>query len=133
MADLQVQILTPAKVVQKTTASQVQLPGSKGYMGILPGHTKLVAELGVGELTVDAQGGKQTYFVAGGFVDVANDQVTVLVDVAEKPGDINRERAEKAKQRALDRLHQKAGVDVMRAQASLLRAEGRLAIASRSR
>jgi F-type H+-transporting ATPase subunit epsilon len=131
MADLQVQILTPAKVVAKTAAAQVQLPGSLGYMGILPGHTKLVAELGVGELTVDAQGGKQSYFIAGGFVDVANDQVTVLVDVAEKPGDINRERAEKAKQRALDRLAQKTGVDVMRAQASLLRAEGRLAISAR--
>lgn len=133
MADLQVQILTPAKVVSRTTAAQVQLPGSKGYMGVLPGHTKLVAELGVGELTVDAQGQKQSYFVAGGFVDVANDHVTVLVDVAEKPGDISRERAEKAKQRALDRLHQKTGVDVMRAQASLLRAEGRLAISSRAR
>lgn len=131
MSDLQVQILTPAKVVAKTAASQVQLPGSQGYMGILPGHTKLVAELGVGELTVDAQGGKQVFFIAGGFVDVANDQVTVLVDVAEKPGDINRDRAEKAKQRALDRLHQKSGVDVMRAQASLLRAEGRLSISSR--
>lgn len=133
MADLQVQILTPAKVVSKTTASLVQLPGSMGYMGILPGHTKLVAELGTGELTVDAQGKKEVFFVAGGFVDVANDQVTVLVDVAEKPGDINRERAEKAKQRALDRLNQKAGVDVMRAQASLLRAEGRIAISARSR
>lgn len=131
MADLQVQILTPAKVVAKTTAAQVQLPGSMGYMGILPGHTKLVAELGTGELTVYANGSSETYFVAGGFVDVANDHVTVLVDVAERPGDISIERAEKAKQRALDRLDKSAEIDVMRAQAALHRAEGRLLILSR--
>ncbi len=132
MAELQVNILTPAKVVLRTTATQVQIPGSLGYMGILPGHTKMVAELGIGDLTVDSNP-KQSFFIAGGFVDVAEDKVTVLVDVAEKPGDIDRDRAEKAKQRAMDRLSQKAGVDVMRAQASLLRAEARLSIAGRHR
>ena len=128
MAELQVQILTPAKVVLKATAAKIQIPGSLGYMGILPGHTKMVAELGVGDLTVDSA---PRFFVAGGFVDVADDKVTVLVDVAERPGDIDRDRAEKAKQRALDRLQQKVGVDIMRAQASSLRAEARLSIASR--
>jgi F-type H+-transporting ATPase subunit epsilon len=105
-------------------------------MGILPGHTRLVSELGVGELNVTGGGQDQKYFVAGGYVDVAEDNVTVLVDVVEKPADIDAERAEKAKQRALDRLNNigsKSDVDLMRAQAALSRAEGRLAIVGRSR
>ena len=56
-----------------------------------------------------------------------------LVDVAEKPGDIDVARAEKAKHRALDRLQKKIEVDIVRAQAALSRAEGRLAMASRAR
>jgi F-type H+-transporting ATPase subunit epsilon len=130
-AELEVSILSPARVVSKTPASQVQLPGTLGYMGILPGHTRFVGELGIGELTVDASAGKQVYFIAGGYVDVADDKVTVLVDVVEKPSDIDVGRAEKAKQRALDRLHNKAAVDLTRAQAALLRAETRLTVASR--
>src|SRR6476469_5930615 len=119
---LNVNILSPAKVVAKTTAQQVQAPGIMGYLGILPGHTRFITELGVGELTVDTGSGKQTYFVAGGYVDVANDNVTVLVDVIEKPGDIDVARAEEAKRRALDRLEHKAEIDVRRAQAALARA-----------
>jgi F-type H+-transporting ATPase subunit epsilon len=134
-ADLQVQILSPAKVVAKTHAAQVQAPGALGYMGILPGHARMVAELGIGELTLDgADGGKQVFFVAGGYVDVASDNVTVLVDVAEKPGDIDVARAEKAKARAEQRLERKSGdVDVVRAQAALLRATQRITTASRAR
>lgn len=130
---LQVSILSPAKVVARTKASHVLVPGSQGYLGILPGHARLVTELGVGELVVDGESGKQLYFVSGGYLDVANDNVTLLVDVAERPGDIDVQRAEKAKARALERLDQKAGVDVQRAQAALLRASQRLSTASHGR
>lgn len=131
--ELQVSILSPAKVVARTKATHVHVPGSQGYLGVLPGHARLVTELGVGELSVDTDGGKQIFFVSGGYVDVANDNVTLLVDVAERPGDIDIQRAEKAKARALDRLDQKTGVDVQRAQASLLRATQRLTLSSRGR
>jgi F-type H+-transporting ATPase subunit epsilon len=95
----------------------------------------MVAELGVGELTLEGgEAGKQVFFVAGGYVDVASDAVTVLVDVAEKPGDIDITRAEKAKQRAEQRLERKTGdIDVVRAQAALARATQRLATAARTR
>lgn len=133
MSQLEVQILSPAKVVAKVAAKQVQVPGALGYMGILPGHAALIAELGVGVLTVEGDGGTSTnYFVAGGYVDVANDKVTVLVDVVEKVSDIDMARAEKAKLRATERLERRAAdVDMARAQAALARATERLAIASR--
>lgn len=133
--ELQVNILSPSKVVTKVKAAQVQVPGALGYMGILPGHAKLISELGVGELTLEGgEAGKQVYFVAGGYIDVSNDNVTVLVDRIEKPGDIDVARAEKAKNRALERLERKtADVDLVRAQAALLRAQQRLATAAAAR
>ncbi len=132
MGELNVSILTPAKVVGRFQAGQVQVPSSDGYLGILPGHAELVSELGVGELIVNTHSGDQSFFVSGGFLNVGGgDHVTLLVDVAEKPTDIDLERAKEAKRRALARLEEKLGVDVMRAQAALLRAEQRLAVASR--
>jgi F-type H+-transporting ATPase subunit epsilon len=134
MAELQLNILSPAKVVARTRAVHVLVPGSQGYLGILPGHTRLIAELGVGEMSVDGEGGKkETFFVAGGYVDVANDNVTLLADVIERPQDIDIQRAEKAKSRALDRLDKAAEVDVMRAQAALLRATTRISLVQRGR
>ena len=131
MAELQVNILSPAKVVAKTKASQVQLPGALGYLGILPGHTRFITELQAGAMTVEGAGGKQVYFVSGGYADQAEDVLTVLVDVVEKPVDIDVARAERAKQRALERLGRKEGIDFARAQAALARAEQRLMVAGK--
>jgi len=131
MAELQVNILSPAKVVAKTKAFQVQLPGVLGYLGILPGHTRFITELQAGEMAVEGAGGKQVYFVSGGYADQADDVLTVLVDVVEKPVDIDVARAERAKQRALERLGRKEGVDFARAQAALARAEQRLMVAGK--
>lgn len=132
MGELNVSILTPAKVVGRFQAGQVQVPSSNGYLGILPGHAKLISELGVGELIVSTAHGRDSFFVSGGFIDVGGgDKVTLLVDVAEKASDIDVERAKEAKRRALNRLDEKLGVDVMRAQAALLRAEQRLTVAGR--
>jgi F-type H+-transporting ATPase subunit epsilon len=133
MSELQVSILTPARIVGKLTAKMVEVPGKDGILGILPAHARLVAELGIGEIKVSIDNEQHVYFVAGGYIEVEKDEVKVLADVAERPGDINVKRAEQAKARALDRLNQKAGTDVMRAQASLLRAEARLTVAGRQK
>ena len=133
MSELSVQILSPAKIVTKATAKQVIAPGTKGYLGVLPGHAALIAELGLGELTVEETGtAKQIYFITGGYINVADDHVTVLVDVIEKAADIDVVRAEKAKVRAQERLAQRAeDIDVARAQAALTRSLERIAVASR--
>lgn len=136
MSELSVNILSPAKVVSKTKATQVQAPGALGSLGILPGHTALVSELMLGELIVDSTeaSGRIVYFISGGYLDVAQDDVTVLVDVIEKATDIDTARAEKAKQRAQERLEKRGDdIDMARAQAALLRAQQRLAIVSRYR
>lgn len=136
MSELSVSILSPAKVVLKTKARQLQAPGVLGSLGILPGHTALVSELVLGELIVDSTEaqGRTAYFISGGYLDIANDDVTVLVDVIEKVADIDSARAERARVRALERLEQRdEAIDMARAQAALARAQQRLAIASRVR
>ena len=132
MAELHVSILTPAKVAGKFLAEQVQVPGIDGYLGVLPGHAQLISELGVGELLIYTRQGIESFFVSGGYLDVGEaNHVTLLVDIAEKPADINVERAKDARQRAVSRLDDKSGVDVVRAQAALRRAEQRLVVAAR--
>ena len=133
MAELSVSILAPAKMVAKTKGGEVMVPGSQGYLTILPGHARLVSELGVGELRVGAGAGTELFFVAGGYLDVAENQVTVLADVVEKVSEINRDRAQEARKRAIGRLDQKNDVDLLRAQAALQRAEQRLALVARSK
>lgn len=128
---MQVNVLSPAKVVVKTNAVQVQVPGTMGYMAILPGHAAMVAELGPGELKLKADAGEQRYFISGGYVDVSKELVTVLVDTIEKADAIDTSRAEISRKRALDRLEQKVGVDLVRAQAALTRAQQRLLVAGR--
>jgi len=133
MSELHINILSPAKVVARTKSEHVQLPGALGYLGILPGHTRFLSELGVGQLTVHASSGPVVYFVSGGYVDVNQDVVTVLADVIEGRTEIDVARAEKAKARALARLAKPtADLDVERAMASLARANQRLATAGKA-
>jgi F-type H+-transporting ATPase subunit epsilon len=131
---LQVDVLAPAKIVTKVKAKQVQLPGIVGEMGILPGHTAFVSELGIGGMTIsNGEKDNEHFFVAGGYVEVENDTVRILVDVCERAADIDRARAEAAKARASERLAQAqdAAVDYQRAQSALLRAIERLLLIAR--
>lgn len=76
-------VVTPERsVVERVACDSVSLPGELGELGILPGHTPLVALLGVGRV-VWADGGRKTAVaVRGGFVEVAGDAVRVLADLA---------------------------------------------------
>lgn len=127
MAELQVSVLSPSRIVAKSTTDYLQVPSVNGYLGIMPGHTAYVTEIGVGELKL---GSGEAFFVSGGYLDVHDDKVTVMVDVAERPSEIDRARAESAQKRALDRLEKKVEVDIIRAQAALLRAKVRIELSS---
>ncbi len=132
MSELKVNILSPAKVVARAKSEYVQLPGALGCLGILPGHTRFLSELGVGQLTVQSPSGPMVYFVSGGYVDVNQDVVTVLADIIESRSEIDQARAEKAKARALARLAKPTpDLSVDRAMASLTRAIQRLATAGK--
>lgn len=131
MADtFQLEIVTPEKKVVETRAEEVEIPGKNGYLGILAGHAPLITELSVGEITYRENSSEERLAVAWGFAEVLPDKVTILAETAERPSDINIERARKAKERAEQRLASgDANVDVDRALDSLHRAEVRLDVA----
>jgi F-type H+-transporting ATPase subunit epsilon len=132
MADtFQLEIVTPEKKVVDTKAEEVQIPGKNGYLGILPGHAPLITELAVGEIKIRESNGEQKLAVAWGFAEVLPDKVTILAESAERPSEINVERARKAKERAEQRLTSgDTSVDVDRALDALHRAETRLDVAA---
>jgi F-type H+-transporting ATPase subunit epsilon len=126
----QLEIVTPAKLVVKDAAEEAQIPGSSGYLGILPGHAPLITELGVGAITYQAGGETHTLSVAWGFAEVLPDKVTILAEAAEHPQEIDVERAQKARARAEERLKSNdPQVDYTRAEDALQRAETRLNVA----
>jgi F-type H+-transporting ATPase subunit epsilon len=126
----QLEIVTPEKRVVDTAATEVQIPGKNGYLGILPGHAPLITELSVGEVSFHAEGGKQRLAVAWGFAEVLPDKVTILAETAERPSEIDVERARKAKERAEQRLTSgDTNVDVERTLGALHKAETRLEVA----
>jgi F-type H+-transporting ATPase subunit epsilon len=131
MADtFQLEIVTPEKMVVKTAAEEVQIPGKNGYLGILPGHAPLITELAVGEITYRAGAEQRRLAVAWGFAEVLPDRVTILAESAETPAEIDVERARKAKERAEQRLASgQTEVDVDRALDALQRADSRLEVA----
>ena len=126
----QLEIVTPARLLVKEVAEEAQIPGATGYLGILPGHAPLITELGVGEITYKASGTTHSLAVAWGFAEVLPDKVTILAEAAERPQEIDVERAQKAKERAEQRLKSSATeVDYARAEDALRRAETRIDVA----
>jgi F-type H+-transporting ATPase subunit epsilon len=131
MADtFQLEIVTPSRLLVKDAAEEAQIPGLSGYLGILPGHAPLITELAVGVITYKASGATHTLSVAWGFAEVLQDKVTILAETAERPQEIDVERAQKAKDRAEQRLKSSdPQVDFTRAEGALQRAETRLNVA----
>ena len=128
---LDLQIVTPDRLLVHEQVDGVQIPGSEGYFGVLPGHTPRLASLAVGELWY-RKGQEKTYLaIAFGFAEVLPDRVTILARLAERADEIDIERAEAARQRAETRLTDRADVDFERARAALLKALTRLQVASR--
>jgi F-type H+-transporting ATPase subunit epsilon len=128
----QLEIVTPEKKVVDTPAEEAQIPGKNGYLGILPGHAPLITELAVGEITYRSQAKEERLAVAWGFAEVLPDKVTILAETAERPSEIDVERAREAKQRAEQRLASvDTEADVEQALDALHRAETRLDVAGK--
>src|SRR3982751_6013521 len=103
---IELQILTPDKLLVREQVDEVEIPGSGGYFGVLPGHTPMLASLAVGELWY-RKGQEKTYLaIAFGFSEVLPDRVTILAQLAERAEDIDVARAQDAKTRAESRLAQ---------------------------
>lgn len=136
MADrLRLEVATPTRLVVAAAVDEVVAPGSEGYFGVLPGHAPFLTTLGIGELAYRQGTVEQHLALAGGFAEVRDDRVIVLADTAERPEEIDRERAQRARERAEQRLAGRGPdeIDYARAAAALARAHTRLQVAARAR
>jgi F-type H+-transporting ATPase subunit epsilon len=128
------EIVTPARQAVREAVTEAQIPVRGGYIGVLPGHTPLLAEMGVGELSYHVGNRVYSCTAIGGFVEVLADRVIVLADRAERAEGIDVARAQNARDRALKRLANPNDpkVDWKRAQAALERAQVRLQVAAKA-
>lgn len=125
------QVVTPERLVVREEVDYVQLPGIEGYLGVLPGHTPLLTSLKIGEIEYRLGTVVRYLSVSWGFVEVLPDKVTVLADLAERPEEIDVERARRAQDRAQASL-KAPGDDFNLQQAALERALARLQVASKA-
>lgn len=129
MASFALEIVTPERVVYSGQVTSLQVPGSEGSFGVLTGHMPLLTSLQMGALRFAEEGGGEVQMaVSGGFTEVGREQVTVLAETAERAEGLDVQRAESARQRAVERLTRRheEEVDVGRAQMALSRAINRL-------
>src|SRR5437588_12133110 len=135
MADqLQREVVTPERRVLSESVNAVTVPGRGGEMGILPGHAPMISELQTGVLSYNEEGNTFQLHVSGGFVEVNNDRVAVLAEIAEKPEEIAAARAGLAREHSEKQLSSWSGTeeDFEKARAKLERSVVRLRLATRS-
>ena len=136
MADqLQLEVVTPERRVLAEAVNSVTVPGRNGDMQILPGHAALISELQTGVLAYNHGGTTQQLHVSGGFIEVNNDKVSVLAEIAERPEEIDAARARLAREHTEKQLSSWSGSeeDFEKAQVKLERSLVRLQLASGSR
>lgn len=136
MADqLQLEVVTPERRVLSESVNSVTVPGRGGEMQILPGHAALISELQTGVLTYNQDGTNFQLHVSGGFVEVSDDHISVLAEVAERPEEIDAARARLACEHTEKQLGSWSGTeeDFEMAQAKLERSMVRLQLASSAR
>lgn len=132
MKTLTVSVVTPDGEILEDDYEMVSCKAENGELGILPGHIPLVAPLAINAVRLKRNDNVDLVAVNGGFLEVRPDKVTILAQSAEKADDIDVERAEAAKERALKLLESKdKNIDVERAQLALNRALNRLEVAKR--
>ncbi|HEX6047262.1 MAG TPA: F0F1 ATP synthase subunit epsilon [Pyrinomonadaceae bacterium] len=133
MADkIQLEVVTPERRVLAESVDMVTVPGLGGELGILPGHTPLISQLQTGVLTYLQEGKSSQLHVSGGFVEVRDDHVSVLAEVAERPDEIDAARAKLSRERLEKQLSSWTGTeeDFEKARAKLDRSLVRLHLAS---
>jgi F-type H+-transporting ATPase subunit epsilon len=126
---LQVEVVTPERLVVNDKAEYIEIPASTGYIGVFPGHAPLITELAVGEITYKTGADTKRLAVAWGFAEVLPQKVTILAETAERAEEIDVARAQAARQRAEEALRSAGAEGNTEAHAALQRAKARLEVA----
>src|SRR5271170_1368697 len=129
MADtFDIEIATPERLLAREKAVRSQIPAKDGYIGVLPGHAALLSELGIGALTYTTpEDHRFSLAVSGGFLEIKDNVVRVLTDVAEKGQEIDVSKAEQSLKHAQDAMINPAlGIDIASALIAARHAQARI-------
>jgi len=130
---LSLEIITPEKTVVKDEVDVVEATGAEGEFGIMPGHTQFLTTLKIGEIRY--RKGNETVYLSssGGFAEVVDDKVTLLVDTAERSQEIDVDRAKRAMEKAEAELKSLSydQNEYRMMEMALLRAVARIGVASK--
>ena len=121
-------IITPISIDSFEQVEYLRIPSMDGLIGIQAKHAKAIIGLDIGEIQITKNGKKHTYATSGGFADIKNEGVQLLLEAVELSSKINQDRAQKALGRSKERLNKQDG-DLERATQSVKRAKNRLLIA----
>ena len=127
-----VEIVTPIRELKLQDVSYLRCPGLDGSFGIMNNHREGVFALSVGEIKVSQDGKSEYYAIGGGFAEIYNDSVKLLVESLEKSNEIDSDRANNSLKRAQQRkTEQNSEINDARVEASLTRALNRLRVSKR--
>jgi F-type H+-transporting ATPase subunit epsilon len=134
--ELILEVVTPEKMVFSGKIEEVVIPGTEGEFGVLRGHEPFLTSVDIGELHFSsADGSKKSYYaINNGYAEVTAGKVTVLIETAERSDAIDKDRAEKAKEKAEAALSQlaKEHDDYEKMRLALIRAITRISVAEKS-
>jgi len=132
MSTIQLEIVTPERIVYSQEVNMVIVRGELGEIGILPKHAPFVTPLVISGVRIKKENEEQKVAISGGFLDVNPEKVVILAETAELSEEIDVDRAMAAKERAERRLAEKGKeeIDFKRAQLALQRAINRLKVAN---
>ena len=129
MADtFEIEIATPERLLAREKAIRAQIPAAEGYIGVLPDHAPLLSELGIGAMTYTTPDDHRfSLAIRGGFLEINNNVVRVLTDVAEKGNEIDVSQAQKDLKHAQDAMINPAlGIDIASALIAVRHAQARI-------
>ncbi len=130
---LHLEVVTPERRLLDETVDEVVLPGSQGYLGVLPGHAPLLTSLAIGVLEYRKGNQKHYLAIAWGFAEVLPERVIVLANIAERPEDIDLPRAEAKKTEIEEKIRRaQAEIDLDMLTASLHKSVTRIQVARRA-
>ena len=133
MSTFNLDIVTPTRNLEEMVVSYVRCPGLDGSFGIMANHQEGIFSLDIGEIMIKTKSETKYLSTSGGFAEIVNDGVSILVETVESASDIDISRAEAALQRARDRKSSsdKENLDQMRLESALSRALNRLRVSKK--
>ena len=127
---LEINIITPTSTLEFLDVEYLRAPSTEGLFGVLPGHISSIIALDVGEVKISINNKSMYYATSGGFADINNDKVILVLETAEEASNIDIKRAEKSLDKAQSYLDDKSN-DVDRAFSAVKRAKNRLAVSKK--